>query len=145
MTLLRFNPYRSFESMFKRMNQFISEFEKGVNIETGGFAPRVDIFEDEANVYLIAEMPGIPKGDVKITISEDKVLTLKGAKKNQGNGDSKSLIRNERMFGSFERSFVMPDNVDFNSIVANYCDGLLNVTIKKKEPEKPKEIEINID
>lgn len=144
MTLLRFDPYRSFESMFKRMNQFINEFEKGINIETGSFTPRVDIFEDNDNLYLIAEVPGIPKGDVKVSISEDNILTLKGEKKVQSDGGNLTPIRNERIFGSFERSFVLPENVDINSVVASYNDGLLNVTIKKKEPEKPKEIEINI-
>lgn len=144
MTLLRFDPYRSFESMFKRMNQFINEFEKGINIETGSFTPRVDIFEDNDNLYLIAEVPGIPKGDVKVSISEDNILTLKGEKKVQSDGENLTPIRNERIFGSFERSFVLPENVDINSVVASYNDGLLNVTIKKKEPEKPKEIEINI-
>ncbi len=145
MTLLRFEPYRSFETMFKRMNQFINEFEKGINIETGSFTPRVDIFEDNDNLYLVAEIPGIPKGDVKVTISEDNILTLKGEKKVQSDGENKTSIRNERIFGSFDRSFVLPENLDINNVVANYNDGLLNITIKKKEPEKPKEIDINIE
>lgn len=144
MTFIKFDPYRGFDSAFKRMNRFVSEFEKGIRIETGGFNPRVDIIEDESGFILHAELPGLAKDDIKITINEDRMLLISGEKKKLQEESERSLVRAERSYGSFERAFYLPEFVDLNKIDAAFVNGVLELKLTKKEPEKPKEVEITI-
>jgi HSP20 family protein len=146
MSIVRFDPIRGFENMAKRVNNFIGEFDRGINIEYGNFAPRVDISEDEKNIYLYAELPGLKKEDVKVTINEENVLMLKGEKKREEKteAEDKSYIKLERTFGAFTRSFILPNNVKTDSINAKFEHGVLNLTLEKVEPKKPKEIEISL-
>lgn len=143
MTYVRINPWRSFERATNKMNQIANELEKGFSIETGGFNPRVDLVEDNKNYYIISELPGVLKEDVKISINEEKILTLKGEKKAVAN-DNNSYLRTERLFGSFSRAFTLPDNLDYDKISAKFNDGILEIALPKVEPPAPKEIEINI-
>jgi len=126
------------------MNQFVNELDKGFSFETGGFNPRVDISEDDNSIYVHAELPGLVKEDVKISLTEDRILTIKGEKKKESVEENKNFIRTERMYGSFARSFVLPENIDIEKVDAKFNDGLLELVIQKKEPEKPKEIEIKV-
>ncbi len=144
MTLVRFDPYRGFESLTRKMNKVMNEFEKGFTLETGGFNPRVDITEDDTNVYLHAEVPGMEKDEVKVNVNEERMLTIKGEKKKQEKEDELTYIRNERQFGDFSRSFLLPENTDLENIKAKFDYGVLEVTIPKKEPEKPKEFNVEI-
>jgi len=146
MSVIRFDPLRGFESLSKRMSNLVDEFEKGFSFEYGGFAPRVDIAEDEKSVILHAELPGIRKEDVKVSINDEKVLTIKGSKKRvEAEGESqKNFIRLERSYGEFTRSFVLPENINTDSINAKYDSGVLEITLQKKEPSKPKEVEVQI-
>lgn len=146
MSLVRFDPFRGFESVMKRMGDFMNDVDKGVNIEFGGFAPRADISEDEKSLTVNVELPGIRKEDVKITINEDNVLMIKGEKKREEKSESedRSYIRVERTFGSFNRSFVLPQNIKTDSINAKFENGVLTITLDKVEPKKPKEIEISV-
>lgn len=144
MTLMRFDPIRGFESLGRRMSSLANEFEKGMTIETGGFNPRIDILEEENSILVHAEIPGIDKQDVKISMNEDRMLTIKGEKKRKQKEEGKHFIRGERAFGSFSRSFVLPENIDPAGISAKFNNGVVEITILKKEPEQPKEYEINI-
>lgn len=148
MAIMRFDPRRSFEQVAKRMNDFISEFDKGVSFEFGSFAPRVDISEDEKYFFVQAELPGMRKEDVKLTISDDNLLIIKGEKKREetaeNNTEGKSFIRVERNYGTFTRTFMLPDNVRKDSINARFENGILDITLEKIEPEKPKEMEVEI-
>lgn len=148
MSIVRFDPFRNFGNMSRVFGDFFGDLEKGVNVEYGGFAPRVDISEDEKNVFLHIELPGIRKEDVKVTINEEKILSIKGEKKQEDkvedNSGDRSYIRVERSFGSFTRTFVLPDTVKADSIVAKFENGVLNLTLEKVEPKKPKEIEISL-
>lgn len=144
MTLVKFEPFRGFESLSRRMNEMFGELEKGVRFEIGDFSPRVDIAEDEKNVYLHAELPGIERESVKISISEDRVLMLKGEKKREEKVENKNYVRVERNYGSFTRSFALPDNINVEKIDAKFENGVLNMTLPKNEPAKPKEVSISI-
>lgn len=146
MALVRFDPFRGFESIARKMNDFLGDFEKGVNIEYGGFAPRCDISEDEKSLTVHVELPGISKEDVKVTINDDNVLIIKGEKKREEKteNEDKTYIRVERTFGSFARSFMLPENVKKDSINAKYDNGVLTIKLEKIEPSKPKEIEISV-
>lgn len=145
MTYFRINPWKSFEQAQRRFNEFAGEIEKGAALEYGGFSPRADIVEDDKNYYLVLELPGMAKEDVKISVSEDRLLTVKGEKKPTDNRDAKSLLRTERMFGEFSRAFSVPDNLDLEHIAAKFENGVLQLVMPKIEPPQPKEIEISID
>jgi HSP20 family protein len=149
MPVVRFDPFRTFGTLSKRMGDFMSEAEKGFSIDYGNFAPRVDIAEDEKNLYFHAELPGIKKEDVKVTVNNDNILLIKGEKKREDKFedkvDDKCFLRVERSFGTFTRSFELPGNVKTDSINAKYDNGILNITLEKIEPEKPKEVEVEIE
>jgi len=148
MAIMRFDPFRSAGNISRVFGDFFGDLEKGVNIEYGGFAPRVDISEDEKNVFIHVELPGIRKEDVKVTMNDDNILTIKGEKKQEDTVEDKSgdrsYIRVERSFGTFTRSFVLPENIKSDSIQAKFENGVLNLALDKIEPKKPKEIEISL-
>lgn len=144
MTLVKFNPYRGFESAMRRMDKFTDELSKGYKNITSGFTPSVDITEDENNFYVHMELPGMERSDVKISLNEDRILTIKGEKKAEEKKEDKTMIRSERGFGEFERSFVLPEDVDIDAIAANFKDGVLEITVPVKEPEQPQEREVEI-
>jgi HSP20 family protein len=128
----------------RKMGDFSNEMEKGVNFEYGSFNPRVDITEDDSKLFIHAELPGMSKENVKVSVTEDRMFTVKGEKKTEEQKEDKSFIRTERVFGSFERSFVLPENLDLEKIEAKFEHGVLEVTFPKVEPPKPKEISIEI-
>lgn len=146
MAIVKFDPFRGFGALAKRYSDLFDDFEKGINIEYGGFSPKVNISEDTKNVYISVELPGIRKEDVKVTVNEDNVLTISGTKKREETVEDKegerSYVRMERSFGEFTRSFVLSDDVKKDKIDAKYENGVLNITLEKVEPKKPKEIEI---
>lgn len=144
MSVFRFDPSRGFESIARRMSNLAGEFEKGVSFEFGGFSPRIDISEDENKLYVNAELPGIEKEDVKLSVNEDNLLLISGNKKNDEDREKRSFIRVERNFGEFSRSLVLPENINRESIAAKFENGILYITLDKIEPEKPKEIKIEI-
>lgn len=144
MTMLKFEPFRGFDSLSRRMNDFVGEIEKGVRFEIGDFSPRVDISEDDKNIYLHAELPGIAKEDVKVSVTEERVLTLKGEKKRVVTDENKNYVRVERNYGNFVRSFSLPENVQFDAVQAKFEHGVLEVILPKIEPKLPKEVTVEI-
>lgn len=143
MTLLRFDPFRSFEHTARRMSQVMNDLEKGVNFDYGSFKPRVDIAEDSAKVYVYAELAGLSKDQIKILVDEDNVLVIKGEKK-PNRAETATIHKSEVFYGNFERRFILPENLNKESIKAKYENGLLELTIDKVEPPKPKEIEVSL-
>ena len=144
MTMLKFEPFRGFDTLSRRMNDFVGEIEKGVRFEIGDFSPRVDISEDDKNIYLHAELPGIAKEDVKVLVTEERVLTLKGENKRVVNDENKNHVRVERNYGNFVRSFSWPENVQFDAVQAKFENGVLEVILPKIEPQLPKEVTVEI-
>ncbi len=119
-------------------DKFINEFTKNVEFPVNRF-PRVDVVDDEKSIKLIAELPGVKKEDVKILL-EDGFLTVSGEKKAESEGKEEiNIIRNERLFGKFERKFELPEDINPDEIKAKFENGLLNISIAKLIPEKPKE------
>lgn len=148
MAIIKYDPFRSFGSITRRMNNFLNTFEPTVGLEFGGFLPKIDISEDDKMIYIHAELPGLGKDDFKITVNDDNVLMIRGTKNKEQevNDDKNGRIyhRIERSYGEFTRSFMLPDNVKKESINAKFEDGVLNITLDKMEPAKPKEIEISV-
>ena len=107
------------------------------------FAPRVDIRENDDQLTLVFEIPGMEKGDIKVTVA-DGVLSVSGDRHVGHREKDGGFIRSEIRSGSFNRSFTLPDTVDSQDVTADYRKGLLTVDLKKKEEVKPRQIEINI-
>jgi HSP20 family protein len=142
MTYIKVDPFKNFDVFAKKMNRVAREAEKGFSIETGGFNPRIDILEDDSKIIFIAELAGVKKEDVDISVDADNALTIKGEKANAQSPDTH--IRSERSFGSFSRSFVLPEYADVDMISAKFNDGILEIAIQKAQPEAPKEIKVEI-
>jgi HSP20 family protein len=147
MTVYRWDPRRDAETASKKIRRLFDDFDSvlqnGLHVELGTFVPRVDISENQDSVYLFAELPGLKAEDVKVTIA-DGTLTLRGEKKRKEELNSHNFHRMERSHGEFVRQFALPDNLNEDAVVANFADGILEVTIPKREPEKPREREVPI-
>ena len=127
---------RLFEPFFGRFNYLDDAMQSGT------WAPPVDVAEDAENIHVKVEVPGMDQKDLKINY-EDGLLTVSGERQFERRED-RNYHRIERAYGSFVRSFNLPRTVDPNQIVANYRDGVLEIEIPKKEEAKPKQIQINV-
>ncbi|MCX6151673.1 MAG: Hsp20/alpha crystallin family protein [Ignavibacteriales bacterium] len=143
MTLIKFEPLKELETLSDRMHRYFEDFPSFGFDFTGGFSPRIDISEDEKNVYVEAELPGLKKDDLKITL-QDNILTLKGEKKKEIEKKEKNYYRNERSYGSFQRSFTLPVEVDSNNVDAHFENGTLTLKMEKLQPAKTKAKEIEL-
>jgi HSP20 family protein len=147
MSIIKVDPFRGIDSMMRRMNDVFDDINRGgIRFEVGDFTPRVDISETDNAISVHAELPGIDKKDVKITVNDGNILTISGEKKREEKSENleKNYMRIERSYGSFARSFTLPENVAAENINAAFENGVLNITIPKKEPAKPKELEVTI-
>ena len=148
MTMVRWQPFHNLVSVQDRMNRI---FDDAFHAQRGGaeddwalggaWAPAVDIFEHEGSIVLKAELPGIDANDVDIRV-ENNVLTLRGERKFESDVKREDCHRVERAYGTFSRSFTLPNVVDTEKIKADYKDGVLQVTLPQKEEAKPKQISI---
>jgi HSP20 family protein len=147
MTILtRWDPFREFNTLQDRMNRLYRDsFGEGreETLTTSTFAPPVDVYEDEHNVTLKIEVPGIDEKDIDVRI-ENNVLTVHGERKFEKEEKEENYRRVERQYGSFTRSFTLPNTVDAEKVTANYEKGVLNVTLAKKAEAKPKQIKVNV-
>lgn len=141
MTLIRWNPFRTLASLPLEVERFFEDF--GLSSDTV-WVPSVDVTETEDAYELKAELPGMKKEDIHVTI-EDNVLCLKGEKKQESESKTKSVHRIERMYGKFERSFRIPSGVKTNEIRAKYENGILTVRLPKSEEAKRKEIPVSVE
>ncbi len=153
MSLIRWNPTRDLTTfpsdmvnLQKEMNRMFDSFFRGVDepgLFNSSWMPAVDV-ADEDNAYVVkAELPGVSKEDVKITL-ESNILTIRGEKKAAKNVDEKNYRRTERSYGSFQRSFTLPTTVKNDKVDAVYKDGILTITLPKAEEAKPKQIEVTV-
>jgi len=110
---------------------------------TGGFVPPVDIFEDKEQVVVTAEMPGVEPKDVDLRV-ENGTLTLRGERKLEREDQQEQYLRIERSYGTFSRMFSLPTTVDAERIKAEFKNGLLKITLPKREESKPKSIHVEI-
>ena len=145
MSIIKVDPFRGFDTMMRRVNDVFDDVQRGgIRFEVGDFSPRVDIADDEKSLTIHAELPGINKDNVKITVNEDNVLTIRGEIKREVKHEEQNYMRLERSYGSFTRSFALPDTVDSENVSASFKDGVLTVSMSKREPAKPKELEVTI-
>lgn len=106
-----------------------------------GWNPAVDLYEDKDNVFVKAELPGLKKEDIEVSL-EDGVLTISGERKSEEKVEGKEARRSERFYGQFRRSISLSSEVKADQVTANYKDGVLTITLPKVEAAKPKQIEV---
>jgi HSP20 family protein len=151
MAITRFDPFRDLMTLQDRMNRMFTDSYAGRgNGGTdedwalgGSWAPAVDIYEHDGNIVLKAELPGIDAKSVDVRV-ENNVLTLRGERKFDNEVKRESYHRVERAYGTFMRSFTLPNVVDTENIKAEYKDGVLRMTLPKKAEAKPRQISINV-
>ena len=151
MAIVRWEPFRDLLSLQDRMNRLFDESYRSTQRGTsddewalgGSWAPAVDIYEQGTNIVLKAELPGVDPKDVDIRL-ENNVLSLRGQRKLENEVKRESYHRVERSYGAFSRSFTLPTVVDQGSIKAEFKDGLLRLTLPKREEAKPKQIQISV-
>ncbi len=150
MAIVRWEPFRDLVGLQERMNRVFDESFRGINRRSGeedwvggSWAPAVDIYEQNGNIVLKAELPGVDAKDVDVRV-ENNILTLSGERKLENEVKRENYHRVERAYGSFTRSFTLPNVVDTEKIKAEYKDGLLRMTLPKKDEARPKQISINV-
>jgi HSP20 family protein len=148
MAITRWRPFRDLVTVQDEMNSFLENFLGRPLARTewieDAWSPSVDISETKDNLVIKAEIPGMKKEDIEISI-HDSILTLRGEKKQEKEEKDVNYHRIERSYGSFYRSFTLPASVKADKVKATYKEGVLNITLPKTEEAKPKEIPINVE
>ena len=145
--IVRFDPFRGLENMLNRYSY--SDNARGLSKEheglmSSGWAPSVDIKETKDAYLVKGELPGVNKDDIDISI-DDNILTISGEKKVEEESEEHDIHRSECFYGTFERSFSLPKQVDISNVKASFKKGVLKLTIAKSEKAKPKQIQVDID
>ena len=143
--LTRWDPFREFTTLQDRMNRlFRDNYGEGQEaLSTSAFAPPVDVYEDEHNVSLMIEVPGIDEKDIDVQI-ENNLLTVHCERKFEKEEKEENFRRVERQYGSFTRSFTLPTTVNADQAQAHYDKGILKIQLAKKAEAKPKQIKVNV-
>ncbi|MCK4500417.1 Hsp20/alpha crystallin family protein [Candidatus Babeliales bacterium] len=142
MKLVRYNPYRMLGSVPMDINRFFSDFGLDPGVSDTIWNPSVDVSENDDSYEINAELPGINRSNIEISVHSN-VLSVSGEKKQEKEEQKKNYYRMERSYGRFQRSFHLPEDVNSEDIKAKYKKGVLTVTIPKSEEKKPKEIEVS--
>ncbi len=147
MAITRWDPFQEWNLITDRMNRLFQETYGPTRGEeqmtTSSFVPPVDIYEDEHNITLKLEVPGIEQKDIDIRL-ENNTLTVRGERKFEKEEKEENFHRVERRYGSFFRAFSLPNTVDVDSVNADYENGVLKIKLAKKAEAKPKQIKVNV-
>ena len=145
---MTFLTRREFSTLQDRVNRISRESYSpegpGDALTTANFAPPVDVYEDEQGVTLKIEVPGIDEKDIDVSIASN-TLTVRGERTLEKEEKEENFQRVERQYGSFTRSFTLPNSVDLEQVSAHYNKGVLKIRLAKKAESKPKQIKLNVD
>ena len=145
MSITRYDPFRDLRTLQDEVNRlFSTSFSRSFGddgIARGAWAPGVDIYENKDEIVLEAELPGMNREDFELTI-ENNVLTLRGERRFEKKDEADNYHRVERAYGTFTRSFTLPQTVTPDAATAEYKNGVLRVTLQKREEVKARRIEI---
>jgi HSP20 family protein len=140
MTMItRIDPFREFATFFGNF----AEPNGKDKLTTGNFVPPVDVYEDEQNLTLKLEIPGVEESDLNVSV-ENETLTVQGERKFEKEEKEENFHRIERRYGSFSRTFKLPNTVDAEKVEASYEKGILKITLAKKAEAKPRQIKVGI-
>jgi HSP20 family protein len=152
MAIIKWHPMREIQDIRRDMDRMFSEFFEGPRrhrgiipraLETGLAAPSIEMVDRKSDVVLKAELPGVNKEDVELTV-HDGDLTLKGEFKADKEVKEEDYYFSERRYGSFERTVTLPVEVDADKAKATYKNGVLEVALPKKKTAKPKEVNVQV-
>lgn len=148
--ITQWNPFRELEDMQKRLSGVLGRFpltrstnDERESISVTQWSPLVDVSEEDKSYHIKAELPEIAKDDIKITI-ENGSLVIRGERKFEKEENDKKYHRIERSYGSFYRSFTLPEDADPKQVSAEVKDGVLQIEIGKSEESQPRQIEVKI-
>jgi len=145
MAIVRYDPFRDLRTLQEEVNRLFSTNltrsfgDEGIG--RGAWAPSVDIYENKDQIVLEAELPGMKQEDFDLSI-ENNVITLRGERRFEKTDDTDNYHRVERSYGSFTRSFTLPQTVSADEAKAEYTNGVLRVTLPKREETKSRRIEV---
>ena len=149
-TLVRWDPFRDLASLHNRVGRLFEEGLCGLRgdqreeaLDSRAWAPAVDILEKDNEIVLRADLPGIDPKDVDIQV-QNGTLTLRGERKFESDVKEDNFRRVERVYGSFVRSFSLPQTVDSEHVAAEYKNGVLEVTLPKRPEAKPRQIKVAV-
>ncbi len=146
MSIVRYDPFRDLRTLQEEVNRlFSTNLTRGFGDEgigRGAWNPSVDIYENKDQIVLEAELPGMKQEDFDLSI-ENNVITLRGERHFEKNDDTDNYHRVERSYGAFTRSFTLPQTVSGEGATAEYSNGVLRVTLPKREEAKPRRIEVS--
>ncbi len=148
MNLIKWDPFRELEDVSSRLNRIFGRVQSRTTsdnemLAVADWMPSVDISETDSSYVIKGEIPGVKKEDVKVII-QDGMLTIQGERKQEKEEKNTKFHRVECSYGSFVRSFRMPDDADESSVKAEFKDGMLNVTLSKSAKAKPRSIEVSV-
>lgn len=148
MNMVKWDPIHELEDVSTRLNRMFGRFAARAGsgqelLTVADWAPSADIAETDTAYLIKAEIPGVRKEDVKVTV-EDGMLMMQGERKLEKEENGKRFHRIERSYGSFMRSFRVPDDADENNVKAEFKDGMLNVTLAKSAKPKPKSVNVMV-
>lgn len=145
-TIARWEPFRGVTTLQDQINRLFNEtFERPSDDSSlSAWAPSVDIYETEQELVVKADLPDVDPKDLDIRV-ENNILTIRGERKFEKKVNEESYLRIERSYGSFARSFTLANTVNSDAIKADYRNGVLTLSIPKREEAKPKQIKVNVD
>jgi HSP20 family protein len=146
MTIMRWDPFRELEDVSNRLNRMfnLTRGDAREALTSADWVPAVDIVETPEEYLLKVECPEVKKDELKVSV-ENGVLNIQGERKREEEEKDKKFHRVERYYGSFMRSFALPENVDDTKVSADFKEGLLNVHVPKSEKSKPRAIDIKVN
>ncbi len=146
MTIVRYDPFRDLRTLQEEVNRlFSTNLTRGFGEEgigRGAWNPSVDIYENKDHIVLEAELPGMNREDFELSV-ENNVITLRGERQFEKKDETDNYHRVERSYGSFTRSFTLPQTVSADGATAEYRNGVLRVTLPKREETKARRIKIS--
>ena len=149
MTLVKWDPFKDVETLQNRINRMFEDSfghtrDPDDEMSMCSWRPPVDIYETEIGIVLVAELPGVARKNISVEV-KDNILTLKGERTVDPNIKDKNFYRQERCYGTFQRSFTLQQNIQPNLIKATFKDGVLEIEIPKPEEEQPKQITVKVE
>ncbi len=141
-TITRWEPFRGVNTLQDQFNRLFDR--NGEESSLTAWAPAVDIYETEHELVVKADLPEVDPKDLDIRV-ENNILTIRGERKFEKKVNEDNYLRVERAYGSFARSFTLANTVNSDAIKADYQNGVLTLTIPKREEAKPKQIKVNVN
>lgn len=145
-TMTRWEPFRGFNTLQQQVNRLFEDSftrSRSSQADLATWAPAVDIFETENELVVKADLPDVQEKDIDIRV-KNNTLTIRGERKFTNEVHEDNYLRVERAYGTFTRSFSLPNTVNTEAIKAEYKNGVLSVRMPKREESKPKQIKISV-